>query len=145
MSKDFPMATLYVRESSGFREARPEDIISSAQNVIARRYRAGTPVMESPERTREYLKRHLRALQHEVFGCLFWDNRHRIIAVADPFRGTIDGAAVHPREVVRVAIGNSAAACILFHNHPLGISELSAADELITRRLKEALACRGVF
>jgi DNA repair protein RadC len=71
---------------------------------------------------------------------LFLDNRHRLIEAVNLFYGTIDGAAVHPREVVKAAICHSAAACILFHNHPSGVSEPSQADELITRRLKEALA-----
>lgn len=134
------MGTLYVREASGFREARAEDVIACAQSLIARRYRAGTPVIDAPERTREYLKLHLGGLDYEVFGCLFLDNRHRLIVAVDLFRGTIDGASIHPREVVKAAILNSAAACIFFHNHPSGIAEPSSADELITRRLKEALA-----
>lgn len=133
------MATLYVRESSGFREARPADIIASAQSVIARRYRTGTPVMESPARTREYLRLHIGGLEHEVFGCLLLDNRHRLIAVVNLFRGTIDGAAVHPREVVRAVIEHSASACIFFHNHPSGVAEASHADRTITQRLQQAL------
>jgi len=133
------MATLYVRDASGYREARAEDVISSAQNLIARRYRVGTPVIDSPQRTREYLKLHLGGLDYEVFGCLFLDNRHRLIKAEDLFRGTIDGASIHPREVVKAALMTSAAACILFHNHPSGIAEASQADRLITQRLREAL------
>jgi DNA repair protein RadC len=137
--EEFPMATLYVREASGYREACAQDVINCAQNLIARRYRAGTPVMDAPARTRQYLKLHLGGLDYEVFGCLFLDNRHRLIVAMDIFRGTIDGASVHPREVVKAAIVNNAAACILFHNHPSGVSEPSTTDETITRRLKEAL------
>ena len=133
------MATLYVRDASGYREARAEDVISSAQNLIARRYRVGTPVIDSPQRTHEYLKLHLGGLDYEVFGCLFLDNRHRLIKAEDLFRGTIDGASIHPREVVKAALLASAAACILFHNHPSGIAEASQADRLITQRLREAL------
>jgi DNA repair protein RadC len=68
------------------------------------------------------------------------DNRHRLIAFDELFRGTIDGASVHPREVVRQALARNAAAVILAHNHPSGVAEPSQADELITQRLKEALA-----
>jgi DNA repair protein RadC len=71
---------------------------------------------------------------------LFLDNRHRVIAVEDMFRGTIDGASVHPREVVKAALTHNAAAVILAHNHPSGIAEPSQSDELITRRLKDALS-----
>jgi DNA repair protein RadC len=68
------------------------------------------------------------------------DSRHRLIAVENLFRGTINSASVHPREVVKAALTHNAAAVVLYHNHPSGLSEPSAADELITRRLKEALA-----
>ena len=68
------------------------------------------------------------------------DNRHRVVECQELFRGTIDGASVHPREVVKEALQRNAAACILLHNHPSGVAEPSHADELITRRLKDALA-----
>ncbi|MCG5513073.1 RadC family protein [Ectothiorhodospira shaposhnikovii] len=93
----------------------------------------------SPEHTRRYLSARLRDYPFEVFACLFLDNRHRVIAFEELFRGTIDGASVHPREVVRRALIHNAAAVILSHNHPSGIAEPSRADEAITRRLKEAL------
>ncbi|EHQ51234.1 hypothetical protein ECTPHS_00999 [Ectothiorhodospira sp. PHS-1] len=93
----------------------------------------------SPEHTRRYLSARLRDYPYEVFACLFLDNRHRVIAFEELFRGTIDGASVHPREVVRRALIHNAAAVILSHNHPSGIAEPSRADEAITRRLKEAL------
>jgi DNA repair protein RadC len=82
----------------------------------------------------------LRDRPFEVFCCLFLDNRHRLIAFDELFRGTIDGASVHPREVVRQALQRNAAAVILAHNHPSGVAEPSQADELITHRLKDALA-----
>jgi DNA repair protein RadC len=79
-------------------------------------------------------------LEHEVFCCLYLDNRNRVIACEELFRGTIDGASVHPRAVVKRALIHNAAAIILAHNHPSGVAEPSQADELITRRLKQALA-----
>ena len=72
--------------------------------------------------------------------CLHLDTRHRLIAFEELFRGTIDGASVHPREVVKQALARNAAAVILAHNHPSGVAEPSHADELITARLREALA-----
>jgi DNA repair protein RadC len=75
-----------------------------------------------------------------VFAVLFLDTRHRTIAFEELFRGGIDGAEVHPREVVRRCLAHNAAAVILGHNHPSGVSEASAADRAITRRLSEALA-----
>lgn len=98
------------------------------------------PVLANPYAVREFLRMRLRDLPHEVFCCLYLDNRHRLIAFSELFRGTIDGASVHPREVVKQALARNSAAVILVHNHPSGVCEPSQADELITRRLKEALA-----
>lgn len=96
--------------------------------------------LTSPEATRDYLKLRLHGLPNEVFACLFLDNRHRVIRCDELFRGTIDGASVHPREVVRRVIETNAAAVIFAHNHPSGVAEPSQADLRITQRLKEALA-----
>ena len=75
-----------------------------------------------------------------MFAILWLDNRHRVIAFEELFRGTIDGASIHSREVVKSALGHNAAACIMAHNHPSGVSDPSRADENITRRLRDALA-----
>lgn len=96
--------------------------------------------LESPNDTREYLQACLRDRPYEVFCCLFLDNRHRVLAFEELFRGTLSGTAVYPREVVRHALRLNAAAVILIHNHPSGVAEPSRADELLTQRLKEALA-----
>ncbi|MCP4042990.1 MAG: JAB domain-containing protein [Gammaproteobacteria bacterium] len=96
--------------------------------------------LTNPDQTRAYLKARLRGYPHEVFACLFLDNRHRIIRFDEMFFGTIDGASVHPREVVKRALEHNAAAVILAHNHPSGVGEPSRADEALTRRLKDALA-----
>ena len=96
--------------------------------------------LESPDVTEQYLKTALRDQSHEVFACLFLDTRHRVIAFEELFHGTIDGATVYPRVVAEKALGHGAAALIVAHNHPSGISEPSLADQAITRRLKDALA-----
>ena len=134
------MTTLYVRDECGFREAEATDVLDRAKALLAQRYRAGSPVLTSPALTREFLRMHLGACEHEVFGVLHLDSRHRLISVEDLFRGTINSSSVHPREVVKAALARNSAAIVLFHNHPSGLTEPSAADELITRRLKEALA-----
>ncbi len=111
---------------------------------LGRRYLATTlersDALSSPADTRNYLRSRLRSYPHEVFACLFLDNRHRVISFDELFTGTIDSASVHPREVVRRALKHNAAAVILAHNHPSGIAEPSRSDEAITRRLTEALA-----
>jgi len=99
----------------------------------------GAPIT-SPLAARDFLLARLRDRPHEVFAMLFLDSRHRVIEFRELFRGTVDGASVHPREVVRAALACNAAAAIAAHNHPSGVAEPSAADAGITQRLREALA-----
>jgi DNA repair protein RadC len=96
--------------------------------------------LTNPTQTMNYLRARLRDYEHEVFACLMLDNRNRVIAFRELFRGTIDGASVYPREVVKQALADNAAAVILAHNHPSGVCEPSQADIRITERLKKALA-----
>jgi DNA repair protein RadC len=117
-------------------------LLQAALELSRRHYQqeaAAGPLLESPKATQNFLIAQLRDRPYEVFCCLFLDNRHRMIAFEELFRGTIDGASVHPREVVRAALSRNAAAVILAHNHPSGVAEPSQADELITLRLKDAL------
>ncbi len=111
---------------------------------MGRRHLAATlergEALTSPKATREFLAARLRDYPFEVFAVLFLDNRHRVIAFEELFRGTIDGASVHPREVVRRVLYHNAAAVILAHNHPSGVAEPSRSDVSITRRLIDALA-----
>jgi DNA repair protein RadC len=96
--------------------------------------------LSAPDLTRRFLLAQLRDRPYEVFCCLFLDNRHRLIAFEELFRGTIDGASVHPREVVRQALLHNAASVIIAHNHPSGVADPSQADEGVTRRVRQALA-----
>ena len=98
----------------------------------------GAPI-RSPADSESFLLARLRDRPHEVFGCIYLDNRHRVIRFDELFRGTIDGTSVYPREVVKEALAANAAAVILAHNHPSGVAEPSQADERITRRIKSAL------
>ncbi len=111
---------------------------------LARRYLEDTlqrgDALHGAADTRRYLMARLRHHAHEVFACLFLDNRHRVIQYEELFFGTIDNAAVHPRQVVKRALHHNAAAVIAAHNHPSGVAEPSRADEAITLRLREALA-----
>jgi DNA repair protein RadC len=126
-------------KSNELREATFEEVLSAARLHVSRRMRHGV-TLDSPRATRDYLTVRLGAREHEVFCVIYLDNRHRIIEYQELFRGTIDGASVHPREVVKEALHRNAAACILVHNHPSGVAEPSQADQLITQRIKEALA-----
>ena len=95
--------------------------------------------IRSPADTEAFLLARMRHLDHELFCCLYLDNRHRVLRFDEMFRGTIDGTSVYPREVVKEALAINAAAVILAHNHPSGVAEPSQADERITRRIKSAL------
>jgi DNA repair protein RadC len=111
---------------------------------LGRRYldaevKDATPLID-PVASGRYLKSRLCGYPYEVFACLFLDKRHRVITFEELFRGTIDGASVHPREVVRRCLAHNAAGVILAHNHPSGIAEPSQEDRTITIRLRDALA-----
>lgn len=95
--------------------------------------------LTSPDLTRRYLASQLRVHDFEIFACLWLDNQHRVIRFEELFRGTIDGASVYPREVVKKALVLNAAAVIFAHNHPSGVAEPSEADKHITQKLKQAL------
>lgn len=117
--------------------------VLAALPEIARRYFEETlprgVAIRSPADTETFLQARLRDRPHEVFCCLYLDNRHRVLKFEELFRGTIDGTSVHPRELVKQALHVNAAAIILAHNHPSGVAEPSQADERITRRIKSAL------
>ena len=104
----------------------------------------GRTALTSPRDSAAFLKAQLAHKPYEVFACLFLDNRHRVLAFEELFRGTLDGASVHPREVVRASLKHNAAAVILAHNHPSGVAEPSVADRNITRQLRDALQLVGV-
>lgn len=102
------------------------------------------PALGSPQDSAAFLRAQLRDHPYEVFAVLFLDTRHRVLAFEELFRGTLDGASVHVREVVRACLRHNAAAVILAHNHPSGVAEPSAADRAITQELKHGLGLIGV-
>lgn len=115
-------------------------IVQQALEILDRNLKEKGAALTSPQLVRNLLRLKLESLEAEVFAILFLDNQHRLIEYREMFFGTIDSASVYPREVVKAALYNNAAACILSHNHPSGVAEPSQADIALTRRLKEALA-----
>ena len=112
--------------------------LEMARRHLAERLQSRTEIA-SPEATREFLSATMRAYEQEVFACLYLDSQHRLIHFHTHFFGTIDGASVYPRELVKTALKHNAAAVILAHNHPSGIAEPSAEDQAITKRVQSAL------
>ena len=138
--KPITSAVLMVLDESGeYRPAKPSEIVEAARSAVGYLYGRGTS-FTSPDAARTYLSAKLSGLKAEVFAVLFLDTRHQLLSYREMFHGTIDGASVYPREVVRAALDENAAAVILAHNHPSGVAEPSQADMRITTRLKEALA-----
>ena len=120
------------------RELTANDILEKARDVLSVRFQRGQP-LRSPKDAEQYLELALAELEQEVFSCLFLDNRHRVIAFEKLFFGTIDGTSVYPREIVKAVLKHNAAAVILAHNHPSGVTNPSEADRRITRRIVDAL------
>ena len=118
--------------------ANADAIIAAARACLSRRVRRGS-TLTSPAALKDFLRVTLGPREFETFCVLFLDSRHRLIEFVELFRGSLTGASVHPREVVKEALARNAGAVILVHPHPSGIGEPSQADELITRRLQEAL------
>jgi DNA repair protein RadC len=131
---------LFKRDEQGAtRQASADEILSAARSIMSHKVRRGTS-MTSPQLVKNFLSIKLGTLEHETFCVLLLDKRHRLIEYVELFRGTIDGASVHPREVVKLALAKNAAALVLAHPHPSGVAEPSQADELITQRLRDALS-----
>lgn len=125
------------------KRARISAALELARRSLAEQLRE-KPSLGNPRDSGDFLRARLRHLPYEVFGCLYLDNRHRVLAFEELFRGTVDGASVHPREVVRACLRHNACAVIFAHNHPSGVAEPSAADRAITHELRDALQLVGV-
>ena len=132
----------FIRDGEGaYQPAHPEQIINMAKQIISDRLHRGEDIeITSPQAVMQYLQLQLADKEQEIFSAMFLDTRHRLIKFEKMFYGTIDGASVHPREVVKAALKCNAAAVIFAHNHPSGVAEPSQADIQISTRLKSALA-----
>ena len=114
------------------------ELLHLSQTIAKRRLRKGR-ILDNPEAVARSLQILLMNKPHEVFGLLLLDNRHRMLAFSELFRGTIDSAGVYPREVVKEALANNAAAVIIVHNHPAGDPNPSEADRKVTVHIQAAL------
>jgi len=135
-------STAYTRYKLGD-ETTEQDVLAAAEGILGERLKRQGSI-GSPTDANDFLRMRLGALSHEEFHILWLDNRHRIIDCQKLFTGTIDGASIYPREVVRAALNVNACAAILAHNHPSGVAEPSAADRAITDELRDALRLIGV-
>ena len=130
---------LYIKDLCGIYQPAPkETVLSEARRLTGYQFRRGAAIL-SPTAAKEAIGLKLTGLEHEVFGCLFLDSKHQVLNFEALFRGSIDNTSVHPREVVKRALANNAAAVILCHNHPSGNTDPSQSDRLLTKRLQKAL------
>lgn len=130
-------------ETTDFKAARiaqENRVIEKALQILDQRIFTRGPELTSPSLVADYLKLQLAQQDHEVFGVVFLDAKHRVLQFEVLFHGSIDGASVYPRQVVKRALAHNAAAVILTHNHPSGRPQPSQADRTLTARLKETLA-----
>lgn len=139
LQQEFNYRALMVKDEGGsYRPASGDEIIEAALSEINRRFTRGV-MISSPAETLDFLRLRLSHLEHEVFAVLWLDNKNRVLAFEELFRGTVNSANVYPRELVKPAMKYNAAACILCHNHPSGDPSPSSADQNITRKIKETL------
>lgn len=134
------MHTLMVKAGRGYRAATRGEIGEAFGALVLTDFNRERPELNEPTQAVSVLRDVLAGRDHEIFMVLYLDNRHRLIRAVEMFRGTIDGASVHPREVVKAALLYGAAAVVLAHNHPSGSAKPSREDERITHLLKDALA-----
>ena len=127
------------RDSAAAAKRADDRIVAQAVEILERRLERGVALTD-PTIAGQFCAAKIRHFEREVFGVLFLDNRHRMVAFEILFYGTIDGAEVYPREVARAALRHNCAAIIVTHNHPSGSTEPSAADRAVTLRLRDALA-----
>ena len=130
---------LYIQDASGvYQPASQDEVLSEARRLSGRQLRRGA-VIRSSEAAKEAIRHRLCGFEYELFACLFLDSQHRVLAWQEMFRGSVNRATVHPREVVKEALRLNAAAVILAHNHPSGETAPSQDDLILTDRLKEIL------
>jgi len=120
----------------------PESVVlERARTIVKARHlrKNAARVFTTPDSVKKWLPLYVADIEHEVFSCIFLDSHNRVIEYQEMFRGTINGASVHPREVVKACMKTNAAALVVMHNHPSGFAEPSQADRALTRRLRDAM------
>jgi DNA repair protein RadC len=116
-----------------------DEVIAAAIRFVEEKATYTSATLQSARETKDLLRLRIGDKEREIFCVLYLNSQHQLIEVEELFRGTIDGAAVYPREIAKAALAHNAAAVILGHNHPSGTTEPSAADKRITERITRSL------
>jgi DNA repair protein RadC len=130
---------LYIQDQDGaYLPAPKETIFNEARRLSRYQLKRGVYIRSS-DLAKAAIQQQIGNYQSEMFACLFLDSGHRLLKFVEMFRGSVNSATVHPREVVKVALRINAAAVILAHNHPSGDGNPSPQDIELTRKLKDIL------
>jgi len=131
---------LFIQDEQGqYITATTPEIIKVGRSLCRSTLKKGTDFVENSEAAKEAIASKISPYQHEVFGCLFLDTKHRVLKWVVMFQGTINFTTVYPREVVKEALRLNAAAVVFAHNHPSGDTAPSQQDIDLTNKLKEIL------
>jgi DNA repair protein RadC len=131
---------LFVQRGEAFERVSDTLLLQCARQLVAEHFRPGAPVLNTPERIRDFLRFEVGMRDHEVFALILLDRQHRLRCYVELAHGTVDGCRVIPQHVLECVIKHHASAVILVHNHPSGNAQPSMADMLVTERLQKALA-----
>ncbi|WP_441339267.1 RadC family protein [Novosphingobium sp. B 225] len=137
-------AALAKHPGMGETSAAALKVVALAARRMARTGVQDQPVLGNWQALLDYLTIDMAHLTHERVRVLYLDTRNRLIRDHLISEGSVDEAAIHPREVVKQALDSGATALILVHNHPSGSPEPSRADIQITQRIAEAGRLLGI-
>jgi DNA repair protein RadC len=135
-----PPTPLFIKNGDTFHEAPQTTVLHCARHLTRAQFRPGAPVLDDFRSLHDFVMLQLGSREREVFALILLDVHDRVVEYVEIAEGTLDGATIYPREVVRCAVSRQAFSVVLVHNHPSGGSQPSAADRLLTCRLKAALA-----
>jgi len=136
--------TLAAHPGMGETSAAAMRIVAMAARRMARQQVREQPVLASWQTLIDYLTIDMAHLNVERVRILYLNTQNMLIADEHAGDGSLDEAAIHPREVIRRGLDLGAAALILVHNHPSGVAEPSRADIQITHRIAEAGRLLGI-
>lgn len=115
-------------------------VLRYARELARAQFRPGAPVLRDPHVLYDSVLLQLGSREREVFALVLLDVQDRLVDYVEIFEGTLDGAPVYPREVVKCVVSRQACSVVLVHNHPSGCIARSMADKAVTKRLKDSLA-----
>lgn len=131
---------LFIKDGTAFHEAPHSTVLRYARELARAQFRPSAPVLEDPDVLNDFVLLQLGSREREVFALVLLDVHDRLVDYVEVFEGTLDGALIYPREVVKCVVSRQAYSVVLVHNHPSGCIAPSMADKAVTKRLQDSLA-----